>query len=54
MLFLLPARHLFALTFKQPGWYLNSSAWFMKQVLFSLLLADPSSKEVLLSVWCVS
>lgn len=54
MLFLVPARHLFALTIKQPGWYLNSSAWFMKHVLFSLLWADPLSKEVLLSVWCVS
>jgi len=23
-----------ALTFKQLGWYLNSSAWFMKHILF--------------------
>jgi hypothetical protein len=22
------------LTFKQPGWYLNFSAWFMQNVLF--------------------
>jgi hypothetical protein len=54
VLFLVPARHLPALTFKQLGWYLNSSAWFMKHILFSLLWADPSSREVLLSVWSVS
>lgn len=54
MLFLVPARHLFALTIKQPGWYLNSSAWFVRHVLFYLLRANPSSIEVLLSVWCVS
>jgi hypothetical protein len=26
--------HDFMLTFKQPGWYLNFSEWFMKNVLF--------------------